>query len=224
MPVENAGVRIPQGHTGRDIDLVFLHQGQRPGQAREHGDIDNAQGQHSVERIPPQTGHQHEGQQQRRKGQQDIAAPHDDGVGQPTLVAGDEAQGDADDDGDDHDHQSADQRRPSAVNNTGKDVTARLVAAQPVGRRGLGQDLGQVLGVGVIGRNDGSQDTHQQDRHQQHKGHRDHRGEEFAHVLALGLVQRAVPNECTEHTLPSLFHADSGVQDSIEDVHHQIDT
>ena len=66
--------------------------------------------------------------------------------------------------------------------------------------------------------------NHQQDRHQQHKGHRDHRGEEFAHVLALGLVQRAVPNECTEHTLPSLFHADSGVQDSIEDVHHQIDT
>ena len=87
-----------------------------------------------------------------REGELDFRHTHDEGIDQPALVAGDQAQRDADDHRQ-HDAGEADQQRDAAaIEDGGEHVTAEIVGAQQIARIALGLPERRQLGIQQVQR------------------------------------------------------------------------
>ncbi len=92
--------------------------------------LHNRNGDHCIGQARPQNGHQRQRQQQAGKGQDDVHDAHDDGVERPTYEAGDQSDGNPNDQRQ-RNHDAADeQREPAAVNDAREHVAADRVGAQ----------------------------------------------------------------------------------------------
>ena len=76
-------------------------------------------------------------------------------------VAGQNARGESDEKGDGLGDHADGQADAAAVDDAGEDVSAVLVSTEDVGAAGVLEHVGNLLGVRVIGRQDGREDGHQ---------------------------------------------------------------
>jgi hypothetical protein len=102
------------------------------------------------------------------EGVEHVDGAHDGGVGEAARVAGQDADGAADDEGQQHRRDAHEQRQPPAQHQAREQVAAQLVGAQQVagGADGL-QALEHRGGIGIAGHHpgcgDGGHDQQQQD-------------------------------------------------------------
>ena len=97
---EDAAVARAERAGGQHVVGTAEDQHLAPHQPRHGGPADDADDdEHDRKRRAHRRGDRDE-QQQRREGEGDVGKPHDDGVDPAAVVAGDEAQGDAEERGD----------------------------------------------------------------------------------------------------------------------------
>ena len=151
----------PQRPRGLDELLLADRQGVGARDAGEGRDEHDSDRHHGVLERWPEDGHQRDGQQDRREGQQGVHEAHDEAVEPAADVPGQETQRDAHGGGDPHRDRADHERGARPVHDPAQDVAPQVVRAQPVagGRREEAVD-GMDL-VGPIRRDPGGEDGEQ---------------------------------------------------------------
>ena len=164
----------PQGrgalYPGRhDVLGIADRQGFGPrdaGKGRPSGQRD---GQYRVLKARPEGGDEGQGQDQPRKGQEDIGEAHQKVIDPAAHVAGHRADRQADGNHDHADQGHDVERHPRSPDDPGVDVPAQLVGAEPMLGAGRHQAVGQILLAAVALGQQGREEGHQQQRGDDHE-------------------------------------------------------
>ena len=113
------------------LDELLVLDGEHGGSHQPHVDRDrgDADGQEQVLETGPEGGHDGQGEQDVRDGQQDVGPPHDYRLEQAAEVAGHGAQPAADGDGENDGDEADDHRNPRPVHDAAQHVAAEVVGA-----------------------------------------------------------------------------------------------
>ena len=178
--------RGADGLRGLDEGLLFDGQGLAPDEAGKARGKDQRQGQGHVAHPGAEHGDHGERQDQRWEGQPGVGAAHQQIVDPPAPVAGHQADHQGQHQGQADGHEGHLHGDAGPINEPGEHVAPEIVGAQQMGgaHRGVGGE--KVLGVGVVGSNEGGEDGGHNDQDQPEDG-QDHprSGEEAAQTGVL---------------------------------------
>ena len=166
MGHDDPGVAYPHDLTGLDIFRALQGKHHTPDHSGNIGDGIEGDGRHGIFQAAAQYGHHHDGQQQAGEGQQEVHKPGDQGIQPTAVITGQHPQGHADGGADDGAHKAHQQGDPGAVDHTGQGIPAQVIRAQQVLPAGRGIFVGNVLGVGVLGAQEGADEGHEQEQKQ----------------------------------------------------------
>ena len=132
------------------------------------------QGDEQVDESLPQDRHDGDDQDGEREGHHDVGDAHEQAVQHATIVAGQQADHAADQEGDHHPQHADEQIDAGAPHHPGEDVPAVEVGAEPVLRAGGLVGHGDVSGDGVVGGDHVGEQG--EEHHQQDDDKADHEG------------------------------------------------
>ena len=198
-------------HTTRDHELR-LAQGQHlaPDETRDPRPSEEADDREDGEQARSDRGHEHDDQEQRRNAEHCVGEAHQDLVGPPAEVAGDQADDRADEGVDRHRAEPDQQRRCGTVDDARPDIATGEVGAEEM--RGPGRlanspdvDSAWVEPAEVHTDDNGDDQSHENDETE----HRE------------AMPKKALQRTAQPATAPVLVIADPWVDDRIRDVGQQ---
>lgn len=150
MPEEHGAISTAVGDGRADVVDVLEPQGLGPGDADDCGDLRDADGDGGVGQRRAEDRGQADREHQERERQHGVGEPGDGAVREPAVVAADQAEGYAYDEGQ-HDGDEADLHGGACpVNDAGELVASEVVGAEPVGPAGFGEYVPEVRLGGVV--------------------------------------------------------------------------
>ena len=131
------GSRTPERPAGLDVLLLLDREHaapDQPGVDRDPDDGDGARDLHGADepRRGREDDHQDDGEQVDREGEDEVHRPHHHGVDPPAVVPGDQPEGHADEEGEQHRRHADQQRDPGAVDHAAQHVAPELVGPERI--------------------------------------------------------------------------------------------